>query len=92
MSPIPFTIAKKCSSDSYGETLNGRCFELSLFLTSIIVISAYALPVVLAHAPIASPIIQWGSAGFIFAGNTVIFLTIGIFMRLIIKEDSYSAW
>ena len=92
MAPIPFTIARRCSSDSYGDSYNGRCFELSLFLTSIIVISAYALPIVLAHAPLHAPIIKWGSASFIFAGNTVIFLTIGIFMRLLISEDTYSSW
>lgn len=93
LAPIPFTISRKCASDSYmGDNYNGRCFELSMFLTSIIVVSAYALPVVLANSPIHSPTIQWGSAGFIFAGNTVIFLTIGIFMRLIVNEENYSGW
>jgi hypothetical protein len=93
MAPLPYAIARKCTSDGYsGDSYNGRGFEFSLFLTSIIVVSAYALPVVLAHSPIHAPIIQWGSAGFIFAGNTVIFLTIGIFMRLLIKEESYSSW
>ena len=34
-------------SDPY----NGRCVELSAFLTAIIVVCAYGLPIVMAHAP-----------------------------------------
>jgi len=75
-------------SDPY----NGRCIELSAFLTSVIVISAYALPIVMAHTPIEEPLIKWSSAGFIFAGNTIIFITIYIFVRLSMIEESYGGW
>ena len=75
-------------SDSY----NGRCIELAAFLTALIVVSAYALPAVMAHTPLAAPLIKWSSAGFIFAGNTVIFLTIAIFVKLALNEDSYGGW
>jgi len=70
----------------------GRCVELCAFLTTLIVVSAYALPIVMAHTPVGAPIIKWSSAGFIFAGNTVIFLTIYIFVRLIFSEDNYGGW
>ncbi len=54
--------------------------------------SAYALPAVMAHAPLNEPIIKWSSAGFIFAGNTVIFATIFIFVRSIMSEENYGGW
>ncbi len=77
-------------SDPY----NGRCTELCAFLTTIIVVSAYALPAVMAHTPLASPLIKWSSAIFIFAGNTIIFITIAIFVKLIMAEaeENYGGW
>lgn len=75
-------------SDPY----NGRCIELCAFLTSIIVISAYALPMVMAHTPLGASLIKWSSAGFIFAGNTIIFITIFIFVKLSMIEESYGGW
>ena len=82
-------------SDSY----SGRAIEFCAFITSVIVVSAYALPAVMAHVPIPveghpdiQPIIKWSSAGFIFAGNTVIFATIFIFIRSVMSEDNYGGW
>jgi hypothetical protein len=75
-------------SDPY----TGRCVELCAFLTCIIVISAYGLPAVMAHTPLGAPLIKWSSAAFIFAGNTVIFATIYIFVRLAFAEDNYGGW
>lgn len=94
LSPLPIIISRKCfSSDSYmSDSYSGRCIELAAFLTALIVVSAYALPAVMAHTPLAAPLIKWSSAGFIFAGNTVIFLTIGIFVKLALNEDSYGGW
>lgn len=92
LAPLPISISRKFNNDSYmGVSYNGRCIELAGFLTSIIVLSAYALPVVMARSPAEKPLIAWGSAAFICAGNTVIFLTIAVFMRLIIAEES-SGW
>ena len=79
---------------------SGRCIEFSAFITSVIVVSAYALPAIMAHVPLADPsqtppvepIIKWSSAGFIFAGNTVIFATIFIFVRSVLSEDNYGGW
>jgi len=93
LSPIPISISRNFASDSYSSDFTGgRGFELSLFLTSLIVVSAYALPVVLARSPLDAPTIQWGSAGFIFAGNTIIFTTIAVFMKLAMTEDNYGGW
>lgn len=74
-----------------GFNYTGRGIEVALFLTSIFVLSAYALPIVLARVPIDEPIIKWGSASFIFGGNTVIFITIAEFMRHTLNEDT-GAW
>jgi len=53
-------------SDPY----TGRCIELCAFLTSIIIVSAYALPAIMATSiPNSDPaalnkqLITWGSAG-----------------------------
>ncbi|CAF0715522.1 unnamed protein product [Brachionus calyciflorus] len=93
LSPLPILISRRCISDSYmSDPYSGRCVELSAFLTSILVISAYALPIVMANSPIGAPIIKWSSAAFIFAGNTVIFTTIYIFVRLLLAEENLGGW
>jgi hypothetical protein len=69
-----------------------RCLELSLFLTAAIVVSAYALPALMAHTPLAAPLIKWSSAAFIFSGNTLIFITIYVLVRLIMAEENYGGW
>jgi hypothetical protein len=92
LSPLPIVIARKCVPDMImSDPYNNRCMELSVFLTAVIVISAYGLPVVLAHSPIQAPLIKWSSASFIFAGNTLIFVTIYSFVRLISSEN-YGGW
>lgn len=93
LSPLPVVLSKKCVTDSYmSDGYTGRCIELSAFLTSLIVMSAYALPTVMAHTPIGAPLIKWSSAAFIYAGNTVIFTTIYIFVRLAMAEENYGGW
>ena len=90
---MPILISRRCVTDSYmSDSFSGRCVELAAFLTAIIVVSAYGLPVVMAHAPLAAPLIKWSSAAFIFAGNTIIFITIGIFVKLALSEDNYGGW
>lgn len=75
-----------------GESYNGRCVELSVFLTTVIVISAFMLPILMANTPLGAPLIKWSSAFFIFAGNTIIFFTIYIFVKLLFAEDNFSGW
>lgn len=80
-------------SDSYmSDPYSGRCVELSAFLTSVFVVSAYALPVVMANTPLGAPLIKWSSAAFIFAGNTIMFVTIYIFVKLAFAEENYGGW
>ena len=92
MAPLPVLISRRCTPDmAMGDGTN-RCAELSAFLTAVIVISAYGLPAVMAHSPQDTPLIRWPAAGFIFAGNTLIFTTIYILVRLIIAEENYGGW
>merc|ERR1711942_113941 len=49
LSPLPSLIAKRHSEDS----ASNPCRELAWFLTTGIVVSAFALPIVLARAPVA---------------------------------------
>jgi len=94
LSPLPILISRRVSSgDGFSsDSLTGRCFEVSVFITTVLVVSAYALPIVMAHTPLDKSLIKWSSAAFIFAGNTIIFITIAIFVRILITEDNYGGW
>merc|ERR1712215_78102 len=50
LSPIPTFIAKRYADDSLS---SNPCRELAWFLTTGIVVSAFALPIVLARAPVS---------------------------------------
>ena len=55
LSPLPTIIAKR-----YAESVeaSSALIEMSIFITSGIVISAYGLPIVLAHAPMGIPVVS----------------------------------
>merc|ERR1712066_272879 len=73
LSPLPSMLARRHSEDS----ASNPCRELAYFITTGIVISAFALPIVLARAPVAvSPttpapdtvtttVITGGACGFV---------------------------
>ncbi|KAF6020589.1 LEPROTL1 [Bugula neritina] len=88
LTPIPTLIARRTELDAASSLLN----EICLFITAVIVTSAYGLPILLAHSPLASPIILWSDAGLVLAGNTVVFFTILGFFMLFSEEDGYSSW
>jgi len=103
LSPIPSLIAKRYTEAS-GE--NGQCRELAWFLTTGIVVSAFALPIVLTRAPSKTPlhpnstdpvefekIISGGACGLVVTANAVIFLTIfGFFLAFDNDDFQYSVW
>jgi len=100
LSPIPSLIAKRYT-DTTGE--NGQCRELAWFLTTGIVVSAFALPIVLSRAPGAGPadnttqtvdnIIAGGACGLVLTANAVMFLTIfGFFLAFDNDDVQYSVW
>jgi len=101
LSPIPSLIAKRYT-DTTGE--NGQCKELAWFITTGIVVSAFALPVVLSRAPgqvvvtpdagnVTETIISGGACGLVMTANTVMFLTIlGFFLAFDNEDVQYSVW
>ncbi|CAI4233005.1 unnamed protein product [Auanema sp. JU1783] len=83
MSPVPLLIARRFQEDMAG---TNACIELALFMTTGIVVSAFALPTVLAHAGVI--------AGFplflVYLANIVLFGAIIAYFRVFGGEDSSS--
>lgn len=86
-SPIPSTIARRYADSVETSSV---LIEVCLFITTGIVISAYGLPIVLAHLHV----IQWGACGLILAGDTVMFSTILAYFIVFNQDDpfGYSSW
>merc|ERR1711936_720539 len=104
ISPIPTLIAKRRGDDSSG---SNPCRELAWFLTTGIVVSAFALPIVLSRAPVAvtpaplppnsttttTTVIDGGACGLVLTANSVMFLTIlGFFIAFDSDDVEYSVW
>lgn len=85
LAPIPTIIADRLS-ESYGITsgTSNLCKELSLFLTSGIVLSAFGLPIVLAR----SHIIEYGAMALVFSGNVMMFCSILAYFIVFGYDDS----
>lgn len=74
--PIPTMISKRQNYD------NSTCLEFSIFITCGIILSSFALPLVLAHAGT----IQFGACVLTLIGNVVVYLTLlGYFLAF--QED-----
>ncbi|KAK4474297.1 hypothetical protein MN116_000384 [Schistosoma mekongi] len=82
VAPIPLLLAKNCQNSSSSE-------DLSVFLTTVIVTSAYALPILFARAPKTNPLIFWGACGLTLSANTLMFATIFFLVYLVIKPDDF---
>ncbi|CAF4806681.1 unnamed protein product [Pieris macdunnoughi] len=87
LSPIPTMIARR-SGDSAGGN-NSPCMEAAVFITMGILVSSFALPIVLARAGV----ILWGACYLTLAGNVIVFLTILGFFTIFDMDDSdYAMW
>lgn len=65
------------------------CMEAAIFITMGILVSAFALPIVLARAGT----ILWGACYLTLAGNFVVFATlIGFFMTFDNDDSDYNMW
>jgi len=90
LAPLPILISRRYVDDMASSS---ACHELSIFLTTGIIISAFGLPIILARAPEATPVIEWGACGLVTAGNIVVFLTIlGFFLAFDNDDIDYSMW
>ncbi|XP_064626061.1 leptin receptor gene-related protein-like [Lineus longissimus] len=91
LSPVPTIISRRYAGSL--DSASSALVEFNIFMTTGIVVSAYGLPVVLAHTPLAMPVIQWGAMGLVMAGNTVVFITIlGYFYTFGNEDFDYSMW
>ncbi|KAK6738445.1 hypothetical protein RB195_020510 [Necator americanus] len=81
--PVPLMIARRFQEDMTG---TNACVELALFITTAIVVSAFALPTVLAHAGT----IKFMAMMLVNTGSVVMFLTIMAYFYLHRDEDSGS--
>lgn len=88
LAPIPTLVAR-------GRMVNmgsNACLETAIFITMGIIVSTFALPIVLARAPQGAPTIQWGACYLTLAGNVVVYLTLLGFFLIFDREDDYSVW
>ena len=59
--------------------------QVAGFLTCLIIVSAFALPVVLAHS--SAHVFSWMAVGFTMAANVVVFINIALCVYLLIRRD-----
>ncbi|XP_011299901.1 leptin receptor overlapping transcript-like 1 isoform X1 [Fopius arisanus] len=91
LAPIPTLIARRYTEDS-GSNSN-PCLELAIFITMGIVVSSFALPIVLARAPADEGTIKPGACYLTLAGNVVVYSTlVGFFMTFDQDDSDYSMW
>ncbi|KPM10270.1 transitional endoplasmic reticulum ATPase TER94-like protein [Sarcoptes scabiei] len=74
ISPLPVLIANRYLENTNTNTTTAK--DVALFITAVIVISAYGLPIILARAPPDHPTIVTWACILALMGNTVVFLTI----------------
>ncbi|CAK8676162.1 unnamed protein product [Clavelina lepadiformis] len=83
LAPVPMLIARRLGADI--DSTSTACKELSIFFTTGIVVSAFGLPCILAHAGV----MQWGACAFVLAGNVIAFLTILGFFLYFGQDSDY---
>ncbi|CAH0394267.1 unnamed protein product [Bemisia tabaci] len=86
LAPLP-TMFTKSYNDRTGAGVN---MDLAIFITMGFVVSSFALPIVLARAPVAHPVIKWGACNLTLCGNIIVYLTyIGYFVTLYQEDSNY---
>jgi len=90
LSPIPLLIARRYTDDM---SASNAVQEIAFFVTTFLILSSFALPIVLARAPPSAPTIKWGACGLTISANIVVFLTIlGFFLAFDNDDVDYSMW
>ncbi|CAH0551468.1 unnamed protein product [Brassicogethes aeneus] len=87
LAPIPTLIARRYSENSGGSS--NSCLESAIFITMGFLVSAFALPIVLARASV----IAAGACYLTLAGNVVVFATLlGFFLTFDQDDSDYNMW
>jgi len=81
LAPIPFLIARRAGDISF-DTSNS-CLETAVFVTIFLIMSAFGLPVVLAHAGK----ITWSAVGLALSANVVVFICVALCVWLLVRQD-----
>lgn len=86
LSPVPTLMARRYADPSAG---SNSCLEAAIFITMGIIVSSFALPIVLARVPV----IEWGACYLTIAGNLVVYATlIGFFLTFDQDDSDYNMW
>ncbi|KAB0803212.1 hypothetical protein PPYR_00182 [Photinus pyralis] len=90
LAPIPTLMARRYTEH---QGSSNACMEAAVFITMGLVVSSFALPIVLARAPHTDPTIAWGSCYLTLAGNVVVYLTLlGFFVTFDQEDSDYNMW
>lgn len=90
LAPIPTLVARRYTGHPDSST---ACLETAIFITMGIVVSSFALPIVLARSPHDIPTIKWGACYLTLAGNVVVYSTLlGFFLTFDQDDTDYSMW
>lgn len=95
LAPLPTLFGRRADSGDLNSS--SALKEFCYFVTTGIVLSAFALPLVLARAPAGEKgedtVIEAGAAALVMTGNVVMFLTIfGFFVAFDGEDFEYSTW
>ncbi|XP_044735944.1 leptin receptor gene-related protein [Chrysoperla carnea] len=86
LAPLPTLIARRYNENPGG---SNSTLECAIFITMGIVISAFALVIVLARAEV----IRWTACYLTLTGNVIVFATlIGFFLTFDSDDSDYTMW
>lgn len=86
LSPIPTLAARRYADPSAG---SNSCLEAAIFITMGILVSSFALPIVLARIEV----IKWAACNLTLAGNVVVYATLlGFFLTFDQDDSDYNMW
>eukprot|EP00048_Salpingoeca_helianthica_P006092 m.94806 g.94806 ORF g.94806 m.94806 type:complete len:133 (-) comp13875_c0_seq1:46-444(-) len=83
--PLPFMFARRASVTAFSSSTEGVGFDIAFFVTSALVVSGYALPLILYH----SAKIVLGACLLSMGGTSLIFLTILLYSRYNGEDDGW---
>ncbi|KAL1449150.1 hypothetical protein WDU94_000374 [Cyamophila willieti] len=91
LAPLPTMLWKRYQDTTGSTDTNSR--DLAIFFTMGIVVSSFALPIVMTRAPVDFPLIGLGSCYLTLAANLIMYATyVGFFITLYSEESDYSMW